>query len=92
MPEADAKLKCLLAQRTNRALHRFEIFATGVLAFECFRNSACIVFVHATFVRFTFFAILFSAFCFRLLSAARIAATLGYRGLSPSVYRYKTPL
>jgi hypothetical protein len=52
----------------------FEIFATGVLAFECFRNSACIAFVHATFVRFTFFAILFSAFYFRPLSAARFAA------------------
>ena len=36
----------------------FEILATGVLAFECFRNSACIVLVQATFVRFTFFAIL----------------------------------
>ena len=36
----------------------FEILATGVLAFECLRNSACIVLVEATFVRFTFFAIL----------------------------------
>ena len=36
----------------------FEIFATGVRALECLRNSACKAFVHATrFVFFAFFAI-----------------------------------
>lgn len=30
----------------------FEILATGVLAFECLRNSACSFFVHSTRVRF----------------------------------------
>jgi hypothetical protein len=32
-----------------------EILATGVLAFECLRSSACIVFVHCTRVRFFVF-------------------------------------
>jgi hypothetical protein len=36
----------------------FEIFATGVRALECLRNSACKAFVHATrLVFFAFFAI-----------------------------------
>jgi hypothetical protein len=38
----------------------FETLATGVLAFECFRNSACIAFVQATLVLLTFLAISFS--------------------------------
>jgi hypothetical protein len=50
----------------------FEILATGVLAFECLRNSACIVLVQATFVRFTLFAILFSV-CVGLLSCAALS-------------------
>jgi hypothetical protein len=33
----------------------FEIFETGVLAFECFRSSACIAFVHAAPLRLIFF-------------------------------------
>jgi hypothetical protein len=33
----------------------FEIFETGVLAFECFRSSACITFVHAAPLRMIFF-------------------------------------
>jgi hypothetical protein len=33
----------------------FEIFETGILAFECFRSSACIAFVHAAPLRLIFF-------------------------------------
>jgi hypothetical protein len=56
-PTADAQVRCPSPMPNLRACWRnaptvlficFEILATGVLAFECLRNSACNSFVQAT--------------------------------------------
>src|SRR5215831_16813063 len=90
MSEANTKLKCLLAQRTNCALHLLRNLRDGVLAFECLRNSACVAFVHATFVRFAFFAILFSAFSFRFRHCS-LCSYVRHGGVWRSIYICKTP-
>ena len=55
----------------------FEIFATGVYAFECLRSSACIAFVHAT-VFFVFFS------CFTICIS--IGACLLSQAIEPTPY------
>src|SRR6266446_1889416 len=59
----------------------FEIFETGVLAFECFRSSACIAFVHAAPLRLIFFfvalAIYPSKFVRRSITHQQINANRG---------------
>jgi hypothetical protein len=59
----------------------FEIFETGILAFECFRSSACIAFVHAAPLRLIFFfialAIYPSKFVRRSITHQQINASRG---------------